>query len=244
MGPTRRTLRPGLLEGGTGQMSENGRSFGNLEVSESGLHQENDDETIWIWPYYMRPLDFGGLPILFKNPKWRKRKNWWSLPVLARCPCVPWALTRLTLHPGMGCREISPASTKCLGRMLSLDSSPLDKAAGFGWLWIIHILFVGCHISNKSMHFEKNSYSSLLYFVFSMVRYVRYRRFQALSSCVLPKADKNYHLPCGARFRDVANTPLWLDSFDLLLCDLDGGSKSTEFARAFGEHKASRVYHV
>lgn len=40
------------------------------------------------------------------------------------------------------------------------------------------------------------------------------------------------------QFRDVANTPLWLDSFDLLLCDLDGGSTSTEFARAFGEHKA------
>ena len=166
MGPTRRTLRLGLLEdGGTGQISCTAEVLENWRCLKVGC------TTKMMKAYYMRPLDFGGLPILFKNPKWRKRKNWWSLPVLARCPCVPWALTRLTLHPGMGCREISPASTKCLGRMLSLDSSPLDKAAGFGWLWIIHILFVGCHISNKSMHFEKNSYSTLLYFVFLMVRY-------------------------------------------------------------------------
>ena len=47
--------------------------------------------------------------------------------------------------------------------------------------------------------------------------------------------------PNQPRFRDVANTPLWLESFDLLLCDLDGGSTSTEFARVFGEHKAGDV---
>ena len=65
---------------------------------------------------------------------------------------------------------------------------------------------------------------------------------QEVSSTVqlCPSKSWFYHLPSGPRFRDVANTPLWLDSFDLLLCDLDGGSTSTEFARAFGEHKASR----
>jgi len=40
------------------------------------------------------------------------------------------------------------------------------------------------------------------------------------------------------QFRDMANTPMWLDSFDLLLCDLDGGSRSTDFARVFDPHEA------
>ena len=35
----------------------------------------------------------------------------------------------------------------------------------------------------------------------------------------------------------MANTPMWLDSFDLLLCDLDGGSRSTDFARVFDPHE-------
>lgn len=37
----------------------------------------------------------------------------------------------------------------------------------------------------------------------------------------------------------MANTPMWLDSFDLLLCDLDGGSRSTDFARVFDPHEVA-----
>ncbi|CAK9027244.1 unnamed protein product [Durusdinium trenchii] len=40
------------------------------------------------------------------------------------------------------------------------------------------------------------------------------------------------------KFKDMANAPVWLQSFDLLVCDLDGGSSSTEYVRAFGRHQA------
>lgn len=37
----------------------------------------------------------------------------------------------------------------------------------------------------------------------------------------------------------MANAPVWLQSFDLLVCDLDGGSSSTEYVRAFGRHQVA-----
>ena len=36
----------------------------------------------------------------------------------------------------------------------------------------------------------------------------------------------------------MGDAPLWLETFDILLCDLDGGYESTEYARVHGRHQA------
>lgn len=47
-----------------------GRSFGKFEVSESGLHHENDETILY------ETAGFWGSPNFVQKSQWRKRKNW------------------------------------------------------------------------------------------------------------------------------------------------------------------------